>query len=66
MARDPNTCGPIVRDSDSPHPSWLDDYWDSTPPQCACIECGEVDDLPRGVEYDEFVCADCKAKEDDE
>ena len=34
-----------------------DAYW--CPPQAACIRCGEVDDLPRNVEYDEFLCPSC-------
>jgi hypothetical protein len=37
-----------------------DMYW--CPPQAACIKCGAVDYLPRGVEYDEYLCSDCQEK----
>ena len=38
-----------------------DAYWN--PPQAACIKCGEVGDLPRRVEYDEYLCPACEELE---
>lgn len=39
-----------------------DRYWGGRP-QVPCIKCGAVDDLPRGVEYDEFICGSCERVE---
>ena len=39
-----------------------DRYW--SPPQAKCIRCGAVDDLPRNVEYDEFLCPACEEQEE--
>ena len=41
-----------------------DAYWN--PPQAACIRCGDVDDLPKNVEYDEYVCPACAELEEQE
>jgi hypothetical protein len=40
-----------------------DAYW--TPQQAACVKCGEVDDLPKGVEYDEYLCPSCLEDEEE-
>lgn len=49
--RDRKPLGQQIRDRE-------DRYWCG--PQAPCTVCGAVDDLPRGVEYDEYVCEACK------
>lgn len=32
-------------------------------PQAPCISCGRVDTVPRGVEFDEFLCEACEEEQ---